>query len=127
MLDQDTIDLARGANFAVLTTLLPDGHPQTHVMWVDSDGQDILLNTEIHRRKFRNIVRDARVTVTIIDADNPYHYAEIRGVVSETIRGQAARDHIDALSHKYSGRPYGNPITSERVMLRISPTRVVVH
>ena len=122
MLDERTIALATGKNFAVLTTLRPDGHPATQVMWVDADADHILINTEVHRRKFRNVLADPRVTVTIWQADNPYEYVEIRGVVAEIVRGQPARDHIDQLAMRYFGRLYDpGEIESERVLLRIRP------
>ncbi len=123
MLDPRVVELASGKNFGVLTTLLPDGTPQTHVMWVDCDEEHLLLNTEVHRTKFRNVMRDPRVTVLIWDAADPYRYVEVRGTVVETVRGSAARDHIDALSEKYLGELYPNPIQSERVMLRVAPQR----
>ncbi len=63
----------------------------------------MLVNTEIHRAKFANVSRDPRVAVSIIDAANPYHYAEVRGRVVETVGEPAARAHIDALSRKYTG------------------------
>ena len=117
-------DLAKGANFAVLTTLMPDGMPQGHVMWVDCDDEHVLINTEVHRQKHKNVTRDPRVTVTVIDAANPYRYAEVRGEVVETVRGQEARDHIDSLSVKYLGKPYDpDAIQTERVILKIKPHR----
>lgn len=125
-LDPAVSALATGRNFAALTTMLPDGHPQTQIMWVDADDDHVLINTEIHRAKFRNVQRDPRVTVTIWDNDNPYRYVEIRGEVVEVVRGAAARDHIDACSRRYIGRPYDqNNITSERAILRIRPDRVL--
>jgi PPOX class probable F420-dependent enzyme len=123
MLDDTAKALAQGKNFAAFTTLLPGGQPQTQVMWVDADDEHVLINTEVHRQKFKNIERDPRVTVTIIDADNPYHYAEVRGEVVEKLLGTTARDHIDHLSEKYLGHPYATTIQSERVILKIAPTR----
>lgn len=121
-LDPETLALAQGKNFATLTTMLPSGYPMTHVMWVDADEEHVLINTEIHRAKYKNIKRDPRVSVTIIDAGNPYKYAEVRGDVVEEIRGQEARDDIDRLSRKYNGTDYDpSAITSERVILKIRP------
>ena len=121
-LDPDARDLARAANFAALTVNLASGTAMTHVMWVDADDDHILINTEVHRAKFRAIERDPRVTVTIWVREDPYTYAEVRGRVVETMRGPEARAHIDALSQKYRSRDFdpGN-ITSERVILRIAP------
>ena len=120
-LDPEIVELATGRNFAALTTLFADGRPQTHIMWVDADDEHILINTEVHRAKFRKVERDPRVAVTIWDADNPYRYAEVRGRVTEVVRGPEARKHIDACSQRYLGKPYPNPVTSERAILRITP------
>lgn len=127
MLDQRIIELARGVNYAVITTLLPDGTPHSNVMWVDTDGEHILMNTEIHRQKFLNIQADPRVTIVIIREGDPYHWAEVRGRVTEVIGGQEARDHIDSLSVKYFGRHYTSTIRSERAILKITPDRESVH
>jgi PPOX class probable F420-dependent enzyme len=126
MLDPAVKDLASGKNFAALTTLMPDGQPQTHIMWVDATEDQLLVNTEVDRQKFRNVQRDPRVTVTVFDRDNPYHYAEVRGKVTETVTGDEARRHLENLSQKYHGTSYPNPIRSERVILRITPERQLV-
>ena len=126
--DPRLLGLARGANFAAFTVVLRSGTPMTHVMWVDADEDRVLINTEIHRWKFKAVERDPRVAVTIWDRDDPYTYAEARGRVVEIVRGPAARAHIDALSQKYRGRAYDQAnITSERVILRIEPSVQYVH
>lgn len=122
-LEQGVKDLAKGPNYAAFTTLLKSGQPMTHVIWVDCDDEHVLINTETHRAKFKNVRRDPRVAVTIIDRGNPYRYAEVRGTVTDIVSGDAARRHIDELSHKYEGHPYANEIQSERVILRIKPER----
>ncbi len=128
MLEEDVKKLADGANFAALTTLLPDGQPMTHAMWVDHDDEHVIINTEVARTKFANMQRDPRVTVMVWDRDDPYHYAEVRGRVVDTIRGPEARAHIDALSRKYTGRDYDeSAIGSERVMVKIAPHRQRVY
>ncbi len=122
MLSPETVDLIRGNNFAVLTTLRPDGHPAAQVMWVDCDDEHILINTEKHRRKYRNTLADPRVTVTVWQVDNPYNYVEVRGVVEGYLEGEEARQHIDRLAQRYFGRPYRQgDIESERVVLKIRP------
>ncbi|MPZ53308.1 MAG: TIGR03618 family F420-dependent PPOX class oxidoreductase [Acidimicrobiia bacterium] len=126
-MDEKTIKLAEGPNYAALSTLLADGTPQTHVMWVDTDGDHILVNTEKHRAKVANVKRDPRATITIIDAENPFRYAEVRGKVVESVDGPEAREHIDKLSRKYTGNDYGAEVQSERVILKISPDREVFH
>lgn len=127
MLHDKVRTLAEGANFAALTTVLPDGQPQTHIMWVGCDDEHLIINTEVHRRKFKNVEQDPRVTVTIWDADNPYSFVEVRGQVVDTVTGDEARGNIDALSQKYMGRDYASDIQSERVILRIAPDRQVIH
>jgi PPOX class probable F420-dependent enzyme len=115
-------ELAQGTNFAALTVHLGSGDAMTHVMWVDADDDHILINTEVHRAKFKAVERDPRVTVMIWVRDDPYSYAEVRGRVVETVRGPEARAHIDALAQKYLGRDYDPAnIQSERVILRIAP------
>lgn len=123
MLEEAVRRLAKGPNFAVVTTLLPGGQPMTHVMWVDCDDEHVLINTERHRQKARNVRRDPRVTVTVWDAADPYRYVEVRGEVVETVTGPEARRHIDELSVKYEGRPYRGRIVSERVIWRVKPAR----
>jgi PPOX class probable F420-dependent enzyme len=123
VLEQGVRQLAKGKNFAAFTTLLPDGRPMTHVMWVDCDDEHVLINTERHRQKARNVRRDPRVTVTVWDAADPYRYVEVRGEVVETVTGPEARRHIDELSVKYEGRPYRGRIVSERVIWRVKPAR----
>lgn len=123
MLDPRIKQLATGKNFGALTTLFSDGHPQTNIMWVDADDDHLLINTEVHRQKYRNVQQDPRVAVAVFDAANPYHYGEVRGRVVDEIRGEEARKHIDELSQKYTGGPYANKIQSERVILKIAPEK----
>ncbi len=128
MLEPKVRELAEGANFAALTTLMPGGQPQTQIMWIDCDGDHLCFNTEVHRQKFRNIRRDPRVTVTIWDCASPYRYVEVRGRVEQVERGPAARRHVDQLSLKYNGRPFAAAgIRSERVIVRVRPERQRVY
>ena len=122
MVNPKVWNLMRAANFAALTVNLQSGVAMTHVMWVDADDDHVLINTEVHRAKFKAIERDPRVTVTVWQTDDPYTYVEVRGTVVAKVRGPEARAHIDALSQKYRGRDFdpGN-ITSERVILKIAP------
>ena len=127
MLDPTLRTLATHRNFAAFTTLMPDGQPQTQVMWVDADDDHVLINTELGRQKQLNVQRDPRVTVTVIDAENPYRYVEVRGRVVEQVGGDEARAHIDACSQRYNGQPYPpEAIGTERVILRIEPDRTLV-
>lgn len=86
-----------------LATVMPDGQPQVTPVWFDFDGEHIIVNTARGRQKDRNMRRDAKVTVLIIDPENQYHWAEARGVVAaETEEG--AYEVIKKLALKYRGR-----------------------
>lgn len=126
MLEEKAIQLLNGPNYATITTLLPDGQPQTHMVWVGTDGEHVLVNTERHRQKARNVARDPRATVLVWDRDDMWSWVEIRGEVVEVVTGPEARDHIDELSNKYLGHDYRNPVQSERVILKIAPDRQLV-
>ncbi|CAN5908878.1 PPOX class F420-dependent oxidoreductase [soil metagenome] len=119
-IDADLKSFATTRNFAALTTLMPDGQPQTQLMWVHADDDHVLVNTEVGRQKFRNVENDPRVTITVFNAENPYQYVEARGRVAATTTGDEARAHIDELAHKYTNADYANPISTERVILRIA-------
>ncbi len=126
MLDPKIRDLARDRNFCTISVRLPHGDIATHVMWVDATDDHVLVNTEVHRAKYRAIQADPRVTVMVWRLDDPYVYAEVRGVVDSEVRGVEARAHIDALAQRYSGTDYAGEIRSERVILRIAPTRTLM-
>ncbi|MBO0732389.1 MAG: PPOX class F420-dependent oxidoreductase [Acidimicrobiaceae bacterium] len=91
-------------NFAVLSTLEPDGKPHSTVVWVGRDGDDLLFALPKSRRKFANLKRDPRASVVIFDAANPYHSAQVQGTAS--IQDDPDGVLIDDLSHKYTGGPY---------------------
>ncbi len=123
MLDPKIRDFAQAKNFGTISFHLADGSIATHVMWIDATDEHILINTEIHRAKYKAIAKNPNVTVAIWDAQNPYLYAEVRGCVTGEVRGAEARAHIDFCSQKYTGGDYANAITSERVILQITPDR----
>jgi PPOX class probable F420-dependent enzyme len=124
-LDQDAARLAKGKNLATVVTLMPDGQPQALLTWIDTDGENLLVNTEPQRQKSKNIRRDPRVTVLVHAAEDSWDWAEVRGRVVETIGGQQARDHIDELARRYVGRDYSNPIGPDgRVIYVIKPEKV---
>ncbi len=124
-LDEDTVRLAKGANLATVVTLMPDGRPQALLTWVDTDGDNLLVNTEPIRQRAKNVARDPRITVLIHSADSPWDWSEVRGRVVETVDGQVARDHIDELSRKYTGNDYQMPIGPKgRIILKVAPDKV---
>src|ERR1700681_2018983 len=124
-LDDDVVRLAQGPNLATVVTLMPDGQPQALLTWIDTDGQHLLVNTEPQRQRAKNVRRDPRITVLIHSSADPWDWAEVRGKVVEVVGGQVARDHIDALSRKYLGTDYRNPIGPQgRIILRIAADKV---
>jgi PPOX class probable F420-dependent enzyme len=99
------IDLLRKPSPCFLTTLMPDGSPQTTQTWVDTDGENVLVNTVPTHLKVRNVQRDPRVSVAVCDPENFSRYYAIRGRVVK-ITAEGAVEHLEALSHRYTGRPY---------------------
>lgn len=93
-----------GKNFAVLSTLEPDGAPHSTVVWANRDGDHILFALPKNRRKTANLNRDPRATVVIFDAANPYESAQVQGTAS--LEDDPNGTLIDELSHKYTGGPY---------------------
>jgi PPOX class probable F420-dependent enzyme len=124
-LDADTARLAKSKNLASVVTLMPSGQPQAQLTWIDTDGENLLVNTEPTRQRTRNIRRDPRITVLLHSSTDPWDWSEVRGRVIETIDGQQARDHIDELAQRYVGSDYQRPIGPEgRVILVIKPDKV---
>ena len=94
-------------------------------MWVAVDGDEVIVNTAIGRRKERNVRRDPRVVLATYDRENPYWWIEITGSVVEMIEGERAADSIEELAHKYLGRSRGGLAPGERrVILRIAPSAI---
>jgi PPOX class probable F420-dependent enzyme len=111
--------------FANLATLMPNGRPQVTPIWFDFDGTYIRVNSARGRVKDRNMRRDPRVALSILDPDNPYRYLEVRGrVIRITEDGAVA--HINALAKKYRGmETYRSRTPDEvRVLYVIEPRRV---
>lgn len=96
------LDLFQKPAFASLTTLMPDGSPQVTPVWCDWDGTQVVFNSAKGRQKDRNVRRDPRVALAVIDPDNPYRYLQVRGRVVE-ITEAGADAHIDQLAKKYMG------------------------
>ena len=107
------------------TTVMADGSPQTSPVWVDVDGDDILINSAVGRVKDKNVRRDPRVAVSAVDPDNAYRALMVRGrVVDITTEGAEAQ--IDALAKKYIGQdtyPWRSP-GEVRVTYRIRPEKI---
>jgi PPOX class probable F420-dependent enzyme len=118
-------DLFTKRAFASLATIMPDSSPQVTPVWVDLEGDLVLVNTARGRQKDKNMRRDPRVAMALIDPENPYRYIEIRGRVAE-ITEEGADAHIDKMAKKYLGAdkyPY-RQASETRVIFKIQPERV---
>ncbi|HEY2694129.1 MAG TPA: PPOX class F420-dependent oxidoreductase [Pseudonocardiaceae bacterium] len=117
-LSASTRALLDGRNYAVLATINADGSPQTSAMWVGRDGDDLLFSTVEGRLKHRNMLRDPRVSVTVLDAADGESYVELRGRASITPDTDLAVGHL--LSRKYDGKDHEPPGPGQvRVAVRI--------
>ncbi len=97
-------ELIDGENFGSVATLMQDGSPQVAPLWIDREGDTIILNTTRSRQRTKNLRRDQRVAITVFDMDNPYSSVSIRGkTIGITEAG--AEEHIDKMSMKYLGKP----------------------
>lgn len=124
-IDDSVIRLLTGKNFAFVATLMKDGSPQITPTWIDYDGKTILINTAEGRTKQKNLSRDQRVAISIVDQNNPYNMVTIRGkVIEQTIKG--ADEHIDKLAKRYLGvdkYPFRSP-TEKRIILKVTPEKI---
>jgi PPOX class probable F420-dependent enzyme len=118
--------LVGGNKFAVLTTLFADGRPHSHMMWFDASEDDLLINTEIGRVKYRHLKHDPRCSLVIFDPANPYQFHEVHGHAHTFTTGPEARAHIDTLAQRYRGTDYGREILTERVIIAIRPERLTL-
>jgi PPOX class probable F420-dependent enzyme len=110
--------------FATFATVEADGTPQLSVVWVERDGDELLVSTTTTRRKHANLSRTPRASLLVIDPQNPYAYLEVRGQVSMTEEG--GRELIDRLGRRYTGadRYTGDDGTDNvRVVVRLTPER----
>jgi len=124
IIPQQFRDLLSKKAFASLATVMADGSPQVTPVWFDYDGTHLRVNSAKGRVKDRNMRRNARVALSIMDPENPYRHLSIRGRVEE-ITESGADDHIDSLAKKYLGKDrYPNRRPGEvRVIYRIRPER----
>ncbi|MEW6282171.1 MAG: PPOX class F420-dependent oxidoreductase [Candidatus Eremiobacterota bacterium] len=118
-------DILHSSALASLATVMPDGTPQVSPVWFDLEGDLIRINSARGRAKDRNMRRDPRVSLAIVDPENPYRYLEIRGKVTH-ITEDGADAHIDSLAFKYLGQeryPFRTP-GEVRVTYKIQPHKV---
>lgn len=131
MIPESHRDLLEKPVCAVLATLMPDGQPQSCIVWADYDGEYVLINTTLERQKGRNMSANPRVTLLVIDPADSSRWMEVRGrVVAITRDGAIA--HADYLTQLYTGRRhfYGDIYPPERqqeetrVIVKIEPVRI---
>jgi PPOX class probable F420-dependent enzyme len=116
---------------AVLTTLMPDGMPQSSIVWADYDGEYVLVNTTLERQKGRNMLGNPKVALLVIDPKNTSRWIEVRGMAIEFDRGNAEA-HADKLTQRYTGKKhfYGDiyPVDQKhretRVVVKIEPLKI---
>ena len=98
--------LFEGPNYAHVATLLPDGAPHSVPVWVGVESGRIAFFTQPTSRKARNLERDPRVAISIIDGTNPFHMAQVRGRVVGWVHGDDAVAIMDRLARKYTGEDF---------------------
>jgi len=120
--DAEALEIIEGKNFAYLATSMPDGSPHISPVWIDRDEEFLLVNTVPGRVKQKNVSRDPRVAISMVQEKNPYRHLFIRGKVIEQTKKDAL-NHIDRLARKYLGKnyPWGD---RDRIILRIKPEYV---
>jgi PPOX class probable F420-dependent enzyme len=110
-------------NYAHVVTLFADGSPQVTPVWIARDGDIVVFNTAKGRAKHRNMLRDPRVALSVLQHDNPYEYLQVRGTAE--LIDEGARQHIDEMSRKYTGGDYRFLQPGEvRVIVRVTPEHV---
>jgi PPOX class probable F420-dependent enzyme len=120
-MDDELRELLTARNFVHLATTLPDGSPHSVPIWATIEGDRIAFFTQSRSRKARNVARDPRVALSVVDSANPYRNVQVRGRVVDTVEGDPALEIIDRISQQYIGAPF--PMRSGTVFL-IEPGRV---
>jgi PPOX class probable F420-dependent enzyme len=126
------LDLLTRPICGVLTTMGEDGWPRSNLVWVDHDGECATVNTTLEWGKGRNLLRDPKLSLLVVDPDNTVRFIEIRGEAELVTDGALA--HLDELTRRYTGHPrfYGYIYPRERqeretrVICRAHPQRIVL-
>jgi PPOX class probable F420-dependent enzyme len=119
----DVRSLLEGPNFAHVATILPDGGPHSVPVWLGVEGDRVTFFTQTGSRKAKNLGRDPRVAISIVDVDNPYRTAQLRGRVVERRAGEEALAAMDEISKTYTGEPFPGR-GPNGVLFVIEPERV---
>lgn len=118
-------DILDAPGIAHLATLGPDGSPHTSPVWYEWTGSELLISHTKSRQKFRNVERDTRVALSILDPEDPYRYIEVRGTVE--IIDDPEAELIHRLAKKYQGKDRYEAPVGERVIFKIIPTKVLTY
>ncbi|MGW2145315.1 PPOX class F420-dependent oxidoreductase [Nonomuraea bangladeshensis] len=115
-------------NVGVLATVNPDGSPQTSVVWIGTDGDDVVISSQAGRRKIRNLERDPRASLCVFDLADSDRYVEVRGTATVTV--DEGRRLAVSLAERYEGEGAGEeylqlPPEAVRVVIRLTPQRVL--
>jgi PPOX class probable F420-dependent enzyme len=105
-LPADVRDLFGARNFAHLATVLPDGSPHSVPVWMRIEGGRLVFFTQTQSRKARNLEHDPHVAISVVDEQNPYRSAWVRGRVVDRIEGEPALEIIDRISQQYTGADF---------------------
>ena len=117
------VEFLRRRQFAHVATVNADGSPQVTALWVDTDGEAVLVNTAKGRVKHRNLLRDPRIAISIVDFENPYSSLTVTGRAQ--LIDEGALEHIRSLQEKYHGnRDFPLQPGEERVIIRVAPERI---
>ena len=122
MLNDKQIQFLTGANPAVVTTLRRDGSAHSTLTWIDWDGEFVLINTVVGRIKEKHLRNDDRITVCVVDRNNPNWYIGVEGRAELTTDG--AREQVNRISNRYLGRDFIYKEGAERIIARFRPERV---
>ena len=125
------LDLFQKPVHGVLTTMMPDGTPQSSIVWVDYDGEHVLINTTLDRQKGRNMSANPKVALLVIDPEDTSRWIEVRGQVTE-MTANGAEAHADLLTQRYTGKqhfyrdiyPPEQKDKETRVIVKIQPLKV---
>lgn len=128
------LDLLTGPYYAVFTTIAPNGQPENTVVWCSWDGEHVLVNSVVGRRKSNNVAKNPKVALTVIDPKDPYRWIDVRGLVIETVPDKDYAN-INAHAKLYVGADeyYGGYAPAERrgkeerIIFKIRPERVLVY
>ena len=127
MLDPKIVKLLEGKNLVFIATTMKDGAPQVSPVWADLEDGYIMINTAEGRIKHKNVLRDPRIAISVVDQNNPLDMIAIRGRVEEIIPDYDYV-HANKLTKKYMGKdtyPFRRP-GEKRIIFKIKPEKTFV-